>query len=199
MTQFTFQLFCLDVDTADERFLDRLYEAGCSDATVFFKDGYVCLSFARRAQSAERAVVTAIRDFERAGIGGVVERVEPDDLASLAEIAKRIGVTRASLQKYARGASKVGRDFPGPVQNLSSPRRELFSTAEIMRWMLSRRRACIPAESLELFQAVANTNRALAVAKAQKDEAVRRLVAQLASDRAILSTNRGAGSRSKRL
>ena len=105
------------METSDELFLDRLFEAGCDDATVFFKDGYVCLDFTRESDCAESAVISAIKDFERSGIGGTVERVEPEDLASLSEIAHRGGVTRASLQKYARGVSKLGKDFPGPVQN----------------------------------------------------------------------------------
>jgi len=179
LTEYEFQLFCRGVATADERFLDRLYESGCDDAAVFYKDGYLCLEFARRAESAERAIVSAVKDFERAAVGGAVERVEPDDLASLSEIARRVGVTRASLQKYARGASKVGCDFPPPAQNIATSRRELFSTAEIMHWMLRKSRVDIPAQSVELFQAIANINRALAVASAQNDKDVRRLVSKL--------------------
>ena len=91
MTEFEFQLFCRDADTADESFLDRLYEAGCDDAVVSFKDGYICLDFSRHAEHAEDAVVSAIRDFKRSNIGGSVARVEPEDLASLAEIANRVG------------------------------------------------------------------------------------------------------------
>ena len=179
MTEFDFQIFCRDVDTSDESFLDRLYEVACDDATVFFKDGYVCLDFSRESDSAESAVISAIKDFERAGIGGSIERVEPEDLASLAEIAKRVGVTRASLQKYARGESKVGKDFPVPVRNISAPRRELFSTSAVMNWMLQKQRASIPTQRVELFRTIAKTNQALTVTKAQSDKDVIRLVGQL--------------------
>ena len=185
MTEFEFQVFCRDVDTSDELFLDRLYEAGCDDATVFFKDGYICLDFTRESDNAEDAVISAIKDFENAGIGGSVERVEPEDLASLSEIAKRVGVTRASLQKYARGDSKIGQDFPSPIQNISASRRELFSTFEVMNWMLLKRRVDIPILWVELFGTIANTNQALTVAKAQSNDDVVRLVNQLTAIKAV--------------
>jgi hypothetical protein len=182
MTEFEFQLFCLGLDTSDEAFLDRLYEAGCGDATVYFKDGYACLDFARQADSAEQAILSAIRNFESAGTGGTVERVGPEDLASLSEIAQRVGVTRASLQKYARGESRVGRDFPAPVQNMSLPRRELFSTSHVMRWMLRRRRSGIPAEALELYSAIAGINQALEFRRVCNDPNVDRLISLLPPD-----------------
>lgn len=179
MTEFEFRLFCRSVNTADEAFLDRLYEGGCGDATVFFKDGYACLEFARRAASAEHAILSAIADFERAASGACIERVEPEDLASLSEIARRVGVTRASLQKYARGDSKVGQDFPAPVQNLSLPRRELFSTAQVMEWMRRKRRAAVPTDTLDLFRAVAEINRALEMRRAADDARIGRIFESL--------------------
>ena len=179
MTDFEFKLFCSGVATDDDSFLDRLYDAGCDDATVFFKDGYVCLDFTRESENAESAVVSAIRDLERSDIGGTVERVEPEDLASLSEIASRVGVTRASLQKYARGESKVGKDFPAPVQNISVSRRELFSTVEVMRWMMQKKKSNISRHSLDLCTVIAKTNQALLVSRARNDELVNSLVEQL--------------------
>ena len=181
MTEFEFQLFCLGLDTDDEGFLDRLFESGCGDATVYFKDGYACLDFARQAESAEQGILSAIQDFERAGVRSTVERVGPEDLASLSVIALRVGVTRASLQKYARGNSKVGKDFPAPVQNLSLPRRELFSTYQVMRWMLRRRRAEISTDALELYSAIAGINKALEIRRVGNDENVGRLVSLLSA------------------
>lgn len=179
MTEFNFKLLCLGIDSNDESFLDALYEAGCDDATVFFKDGHLCLDFTRDSDNAENAVVSAIRDFESAGIGGSVERVEPEDLASLSEIALRVGVTRASLQKYARGESKVGIDFPRPVQNILASRRELFSTIEVLNWMLLKRKVAYPRHSVELCDVIAKTNQALMVTSAEDDKDVMRLLTRL--------------------
>ena len=181
VTEFDFQIFWAGADTSDETFLDRLFEADCDDAIVYFKDGYLCLDFSRESESAESAVISSIKDIERSGIGGSIERVEPEDLASLSEIANRVGVTRSALQKYARGASKVGKDFPRPVQNIASPRRELFSTFEVMNWMLSKQRAKIQSHSVELFGVIAKTNQALIVTKAQIDDDVSRIIAKLSA------------------
>lgn len=188
MTEFDFKIFCRDVDTRDDSFLDRLFEAGCDDATVLFKDGYVCLDFSRESEDAENAVISAIRDVEKAGIGGSVERVEPEDVASLSEIAKRVKVTRASLQKYARGESKVGRDFPAPVQNISASRRELFSTAEVMNWMLLKRKTDIPGHTLELCRVIAKTNLALMFSRARHDDDISRLIARLSAPGSVETT-----------
>ena len=179
MAEYEFQIFCRDVDMSDDSFLDRLYEAGCDDALVCFKDGYVCLDFSRASKSAEEAVLSAIRDFEHSTVGGTVERVEPDDLASLSEIARRTGVTRASLQKYARGISKVGEDFPQPAANISGARRELYSAAEVINWMHAKERVVLPGHSTELVNVIAKINQALFVAKARKDDEINRLAAQL--------------------
>ena len=179
MVEYEFQIFCRDVDMSDDSFLDRLYEAGCDDALVSFKDGYVCLDFSRASESAEDAVLSAIRDFGHSAVGGTIERIEPDDLASLSEIARRTGVTRASLQKYARGISKVGEDFPQPAANISGARRELYSAAEVINWMHAKERVVLPGHSTELVNVIAKINQALFVAKARKDDEINRLAAQL--------------------
>jgi hypothetical protein len=179
MAEYEFQIFCRGVDMSGDSFLDRLYEAGCDDALVSFKDGYVCLDFSRSSESAEEAVLSAIKDFEYSAVGGSVERVEPDDLASLSEIARRTGVTRASLQKYARGISKVGEDFPQPAVNISGARRELYSAAEVINWMHAKERVVLPGHFMELVNVIAKINQALFVAKARKDDEINRFVAQL--------------------
>ncbi len=179
MTVFEFQIFCRDVAMEDDSFLDRLYEAGCSDATVFFKDGYICLDFSREAKNAESAILSAIKDIQHSGISAMVERVEPDDLASLSEIARRVGVTRASLQKYARGISKVGKDFPRPVANISGTRKEIYSAVEVMEWMYVKQKGALPSHVLELSKVIAKTNQALFMLKAQNDSELQLLVTRL--------------------
>ena len=53
---------------------DRLYEAGCDDATLSFQGGCGYLQFTRVAASYKAAVESAIRDAQSAGV--VVSRVE---------------------------------------------------------------------------------------------------------------------------
>jgi hypothetical protein len=179
MEIFEFKIFCSGVDTIDDSFLDCLYEAGCDDALVFFKDGYICLDFSRKASTAEQALVSALRDIAHSATDAITERIEPDDLTSLSEIARRTDVTRASLQKYARGNSKIGADFPKPVANISGSRRELYSSSEVISWMLKKDRVNLPAQTLELARAISVTNQALLIAKTKKNADVKRLVSLL--------------------
>ncbi|HEX8201340.1 MAG TPA: hypothetical protein VF590_12700 [Isosphaeraceae bacterium] len=56
---------------------DPLYEAGCSDALLGIQNGEVFLDFHREAPSFRIALMSAIADVERAGVGLELIRVEP--------------------------------------------------------------------------------------------------------------------------
>ena len=53
---------------------DRLFEAGCDDATLSFQGGRGYLHFTRVAASYEAAVESAVRDTNSAGV--TVDRVD---------------------------------------------------------------------------------------------------------------------------
>lgn len=125
--------FTLVVDgpVGDESVLDKLYEAGCSDATVGSIDGVGYLDFHREAGSFPEAVLSAIRDAE--SVPGLrVLRVEPDDLVTMAEIAERLGRTRESVRLLVSGQRGKG-DFPAPISHLRS-RSRLWRWSEIAEW-----------------------------------------------------------------
>ena len=61
---------------------DALYEAGCDDGMPSKSDGQISIDFIRSAPSMQDAVVSAIRDVERAGIGARVIRFVPDTIGS---------------------------------------------------------------------------------------------------------------------
>jgi hypothetical protein len=66
-------------------FEDRYFEAGCDDATISFQKGVIVLEFAREAPNFVKALASALSDVQRAGAR--VERIEPDHLVSMADIA----------------------------------------------------------------------------------------------------------------
>src|SRR5437660_5119090 len=76
---------------------DRLFEAGCDDALLGVLDGTPFLDFTREASSLKDAILSAIRDVAKAGFE--VVRIEPDDLVSAAEIARRAGRSRESIRQ----------------------------------------------------------------------------------------------------
>jgi hypothetical protein len=48
---------------------DALFAAGCDDATISVRSGRVFLAFTRSAPSIGQAIVGAIRDVRKAGLG----------------------------------------------------------------------------------------------------------------------------------
>lgn len=112
MKTFEFTIIASGLDEAADDFETRFYDNGCDDATVSFQKGTILVDFARDAESLEGAINSAIADVRKAG--ATVERVEPDPLVSLSDIASRSGLTRAAVHNYA--TQKRGEDSPLPVQ-----------------------------------------------------------------------------------
>ncbi len=108
------------------------FEAGCDDALFGIRNGVPFLDFDREAGSFAEAVLSAIRDVARAGTGAEVTRVEPDDLVSASEIARRLGRSRESVRLLINGSRGPG-GFPAPVSNLggTSP---IWSWADVAHW-----------------------------------------------------------------
>ncbi len=75
MSEHSFSIIASGLDHEADDFEDRLYEAGCDDATVSVQKGAIILEFAREAATLARAVKSAIVDVERAG--AKVHHVEP--------------------------------------------------------------------------------------------------------------------------
>ena len=86
----TFTLVLSGVRELTDEVCDALYEAGCDDALPGMTDGVVFLDFTREAGSIQEAVLSAISNVERAGIGARVSRLEPSELMRMPECAGRI-------------------------------------------------------------------------------------------------------------
>jgi predicted DNA-binding transcriptional regulator AlpA len=133
MKTYEFSVVASGLDPAADDFESRFYEGGCDDALVSFQKGHIILDFAREAETAEEAIASAVADVR--AVGAHVDRVEPDPLVNLAEIAARAGLTRAAVSLYAKG--RRGHDFPPPVAKVTdeSP---LWLWASVARWLHSR-------------------------------------------------------------
>lgn len=117
-------------DPEADDFEDRFYEVGCDDATISFQKGAIVLEFAREAQTFAAALISAIADVQRAG--AKIERIEPDYLVSLSDIAARSGLSRAAISLYCKG--ERGRGFPAPVARVTSES-PLWDWVDVCRWM----------------------------------------------------------------
>ena len=121
----------LDPEAAD--FEDRFFEAGCDDATLSFQKGVIIAEFHREAVTFSAAVASAYEAVLRAGAR--VERIEPDHLVSLSEIAERSGLSRQAISLYTR--AERGENFPGPVAKVTS-KHPLWDWPEVAEWLFER-------------------------------------------------------------
>jgi predicted DNA-binding transcriptional regulator AlpA len=130
MKTFEFSIIASGLDPEAEDFETRFLKVGCDDATVAFQKGHIIIDFARKAESVASALASAVEAVRAAGAH--VDRVEPDPLVSLSEIATRTGITRAAVNLYAKGERRE--DFPAPVARVTSDS-SLWDWAEVARWL----------------------------------------------------------------
>src|SRR5436305_13532072 len=90
-----FSIIASALDPQAEDFETRFYDAGCDDATISFQKGHIIVDFAREADSIDEAICSAVECVVKAGAH--LDRVEPDPLVSLSDIAVRTGLTRAAI------------------------------------------------------------------------------------------------------
>lgn len=99
-------------DNDPEKFIDRLYECGCSDALVGIGQiGRIGLDFTREAESAEEAIVSALTNVKEAIPGAELIEASPD-LVGISEIAEMIGCSRQNMRNVFE--TKRG-SLPAPV------------------------------------------------------------------------------------
>ena len=137
----------------------RFYEAGCDDATISFQRGRIIVDFSREAESIDVALVSALTEVE--STGATVERIEPDPLVSLADIATRTHMTRAAMTNYAKGHR--GHGFPAPVARITSES-PLWNWDEVAHWLFRHGRidaeTVLAAFALRRVNALLGTDRA---------------------------------------
>lgn len=155
MKTYEFSIIASGLDPQADDFEARFYDAGCDDALVAFQRGHIILDFAREAPSLQEAITTAIADVQRAG--ATVDRVEPDPLVTLSEIAARSGLSRAAVSHYSKG--ERGARFPAPVACVTS-NSPLWEWSQVSEWLVAR--GTLAREVWTQAVVVSQTNSALA-------------------------------------
>jgi transcriptional regulator with XRE-family HTH domain len=130
MKMHEFSIIASGLNQEADDFETRFFDAGCDDATISFQKGHIIADFAREAASLEDAISSAVEAVSKAG--ATVDRVEPDPLVSLSDMAARTGLTRTTLSNYSQG--KRGSHFPAPIARVTSES-PLWDWATVARWM----------------------------------------------------------------
>ena len=117
----------------DDAAFDALYDAGAADALIGQSGGVTFADFSRRADDILDAIVSAIRDIESCTLGAQVVRVEPDDIVTISDIARRMGRTDESIRLLIKGERGPG-NFPSPATRLGSGRSRVWRWSDVVAW-----------------------------------------------------------------
>jgi hypothetical protein len=154
MKTYEFSIIASGLDPESENFEQQFYDAGCDDALIVFQKGHIIVDFARESDSIDAAICSAIECVEKAGAH--VDRVEPDPLVSLTDIAARAGLSRAAITNYAKGDRAD--NFPAPVARVTS-KTSLYDWAAVATWLFQHKQ--ISKEEAVEAEAVKVTNAAI--------------------------------------
>lgn len=131
---FQFTLVLKNVPEDIDNLEDSLFEAGCDDALINFRNGAVYLDFDREESSLEEAVISAIKNIQ--SIDAEVASVAPDNLVTESEIAKRLEVTRQTVSLWIKGERR--KSFPHPVMRLSE-KSPLWKWDDVTEWLYANK------------------------------------------------------------
>jgi hypothetical protein len=119
----------------DDDLLDRLFAAGCDDASFGEIDEVGFVEFDRESETFADALLSAIRDIESVQDGPRVVRIaDPDELVTAADIAERLDQSRESVRLYITGQRGPG-GFPPAVSHLWS-RGRIWLWPSVSDWCL---------------------------------------------------------------
>jgi predicted DNA-binding transcriptional regulator AlpA len=136
-------------------YLERLGEAGCTDALVGIgQAGRLAFHFSRDANSAFEAILSAVKKIKQAIPEANLIEAAPD-LVGLSDIAEILGYSRQNIRKLMMNNLV---SFPTPIHEGKTI---LWHLSSILNWVKESNRYEID----ELLLDVANTNMQLNIAK----------------------------------
>ena len=163
-----FTIIATGLDPHESGYEDRFFEADCDDATFSFQRGLIIAEFAREAPTFSRAVVTAVEAMRQAGAR--VERIEPDYLVSLSEIADRCQLSKQAISLYAKG--ERGSGFPPPSAKVMSGH-PLWDWCAVASWLHDK--ALVDWETAVAARVIKEVNASILVADIPHDRLMERL------------------------
>ena len=132
--EFDFALVISGVAELTEEIENKLFDAGCDDSTLSIRYGLLYIEFSRNAASLKEAILSAINDVRRAGIGAEVMNVDECSFVTASEIARKINKSRQLVGQYISGGRGPG-GFPPPAFHLHDEGAPLWSWCEVSFWL----------------------------------------------------------------
>jgi hypothetical protein len=145
---------------------NALFEAGCDDAGLGMRDGRAYLTFNRKAPALKDAILSAIRDVRKSGIGAEVLRLDVCDLVTQSDIARRTNRPRQVIHQYIKGTRGPG-NFPAPACQITDDESgSLWLWCETADWLW--RNSIISEEEVEAARLIAMVNDMLDFARQKR-------------------------------
>ncbi|WP_208123159.1 helix-turn-helix transcriptional regulator [Cysteiniphilum halobium] len=129
---YEFTLILQGVDENTPNLEDALFEAGCDDAIINFKNGTVYLDFDREDENFEQAILSAIKDIESAHVNASVSSVAPEHLVNSIDIANRTSLSKQALSLYILG-KRGDNTFPKPILKINN-KSPLWRWTAVAEW-----------------------------------------------------------------
>src|SRR3990167_1415856 len=131
-----FTLVLKNVNESTPMLEDSLFEAGCDDALINFRNNTVFIDFEREGKSLEQVVIETIKQVESASIKPIVVSVAPEDLVTMSEAAKRLNKTRQALHNWINEVRRKSEQvaFTEPFMKLAD-KSPLWRWKEIVEWL----------------------------------------------------------------
>jgi len=133
---FKFTLILKNALASIDELEDSLYEVGCDDALIHCRNSSVYLEFDRVSTSLEDAVISAIKDIQRASIIVDIVGVSPENLVTESEIARRLNKSRQIISLWTNGDRRDS--FPSPIMRISE-KSPLWSWSEVTKWLFDKK------------------------------------------------------------
>ncbi len=130
---YQFTLVLDGVDDKTPNLEDVLFDAGCDDALINYKNGTVYLDFDREDEDLEHAIISAIKAVESADLGAKIVSVAPEHLVSLSDIAERVSMSRQAVSLFVLG-ERGTKDFPKPVLKIAN-KSPLWRWSMVAEWL----------------------------------------------------------------
>lgn len=135
---YQFTLVLDGVDDQTPHLEDSLFEAGCDDALINYKNGTVYLDFDREDKDLEHAIISAIKAVESMKIGAKIVSVAPEHLVSLSEIAERVSLSRQAVSLFVLG-ERGTKDFPKPILKIAN-KSPLWLWSSVAKWFYQQQK-----------------------------------------------------------
>jgi len=149
---FTLKFRLPDVQADPGQHIDALFEAGCDDAAIGIgQRGRIALDFARGADTALAAILSALDAVKRAIPGATLIEASPD-FVGLTEVADMIGCSRQNMRKLMIGNAAT---FPDAVHQGTQ---SLWHLCQLLGWFSETQKRPIDRLLIEVADATMQVN-----------------------------------------